>query len=70
MRSRSPMRMRHCFPRGEKREEENRRFGELLVDWIATGSTSGELMPVEQVIERVIGPLAAEVPFCLSSLTG
>ena len=53
----------------ERREEENRRFGELLVDWIATGSTSGELMPVEQVIERVIGPLAARCPFCLSSLT-
>ena len=54
----------------ERREEENRRFGELLVDWIATGSTSGELMPVEQVIERVIGPLAAEVPLLLVVVDG
>ena len=54
----------------ERREEENRRFGELLVDWIATGSTSGELMPVEQVIERVIGPLAAEVPLLFVVVDG
>jgi hypothetical protein len=53
----------------ERREEENLRFGELLTDWIATGSTSGDLLPVEDTIERVIGPLAAEVPVLLSSLT-
>ena len=40
------------------------------MDWIATGSTSGELMPVEQVIERVIGPLAAEVPLLLVVVDG
>lgn len=54
----------------ERREEENRRFGELLVDWTMTGSTSGELMPVEQVIERVIGPLAAAVPLLVVVVDG
>ena len=40
------------------------------MDWIATGSTSGELMPVEQAIERVIGPLAGEVPLLLVVVDG
>ena len=51
--------MRHLLSHvAERREEENLRFGELLGDWIATGSTSGDLLPVENTIERVIGPLA------------
>ena len=54
----------------ERREEENRRFGELLADWIATGSTSGDLLPVEHTIERVIGPLAGEVPVLLVVVDG
>jgi hypothetical protein len=54
----------------DRRETENRRFGELLVDWIATGSTSGDVLPVEQVIERVIGPLAVEAPVLLVVVDG
>ena len=54
----------------ERREEENRHFGELLADWIATGSTSADLMPVEHTIERVIGPLAGEVPVLLVVVDG
>ena len=54
----------------ERREEENLRFGELLADWIATGSTSGDLLPVEHTIERVIGPLAGEVPVLLVVVDG
>lgn len=54
----------------ERREEENHRFGELLADFIATGSTSDELLPVEHTIERVIGPLAIEVPVLLVVVDG
>lgn len=54
----------------ERREEENRHFGDLLADWIATGSTSGELLPVEHTIERVIGPLAGGVPVLLVVVDG
>jgi hypothetical protein len=54
----------------ERREEENRRFGELLVDWIATGSTSGDLLPVENIIERVIAPLAGGVPVLVVVVDG
>ena len=54
----------------DRRENENHRFGELLVDWIKTGSTSGALLPVEEVLERIIGPLASEVPVLVVVVDG
>lgn len=52
------------------REAENQQFGEALVDWIATGSTSGKLLPVEDVIDRVVAPLAGAVPVLLVVVDG
>ena len=54
----------------DRREDENHRFGELLVDWIKTGSTSGALLPVEEVLERIVGPLASEVPILVVVVDG
>ena len=54
----------------DRREDENHRFGELLVDWIKTGSTSDVLLPVEEVLERIIGPLASEVPVLVVVIDG
>ena len=54
----------------DRREDENHRFGELLVDWIKTGSTSDVLLPVEEVLERIIGPLASEVPVLVVVVDG
>ena len=54
----------------DRREDENHRFGELLVDWIKTGSTSDALLPVEEVLERIIGPLASEVPVLVIVVDG
>ena len=54
----------------DRREDENHRFGERLVDWIQTGSTSGALLPVEEVLERIIGPLASEVPVLVVVVDG
>lgn len=52
------------------REAENQRFGEALVDWINTGSTSGKLLPVEEVIDRVVAPLASSVPILFVVVDG
>lgn len=41
------------------REEENRRFGELLANWTKTGSHDQSVIRVEHLIERVVAPLAA-----------
>ena len=54
----------------DRREDENHRFGERLVDWIKTGSTSSALLPVEEVLERIIGPLASKVPVLVVVVDG
>lgn len=42
----------------EARERENRRFGELLAEWLAVGSSSDAVVPVEDVLARAVVPLA------------
>jgi hypothetical protein len=54
----------------ERRERENRRFGAALSSWISTGSTSGELMPVEEVLSRVVAPLAKLAPLLMIVVDG
>jgi len=44
------------------REKAARRFAELLCDWTAAGSTGEDVVPVERVLDEVVGPLAAEAP--------
>jgi len=55
---------------GEEREAENRRFADLLAKWIEAGSPTGTLIPVEEVLERVVAPLAAAGPVLLLVLDG
>lgn len=53
-----------------RREEENRGFGSLLRDWNAAGSEGDGVLPIERVLEVVVGPLAAETPVLLLVLDG
>jgi len=52
------------------REEENRRFGELLANWTKTGSHDRSVIRVEHLIERVIAPLAKRHPVLLVVIDG
>lgn len=42
-----------------RREHVSQRFANLLRDWTAAKTTGGELVPVEQMMERVVAPVAA-----------
>src|SRR5260370_41029384 len=53
-----------------RREEENRRFGPLLRDWNAAGSVGDGFLLIEQVLDAVVDPLAAESPVLLLVLDG
>lgn len=52
------------------REDENRRFGELLANWTKTGSHDASVIPVERFIERVAVPLATARPLLLVVIDG
>ncbi|WP_164104211.1 BREX-2 system phosphatase PglZ [Candidatus Laterigemmans baculatus] len=52
------------------REPQARRFAELARDWTAAGSTGGGVIPVERVLEQLVGPLAADFPVLLMVLDG
>ncbi len=54
----------------EKREEENRRFAELLAKWSEIGAAAGPMVPLEAVLDRVAAPLADENPVLLLVLDG
>lgn len=49
----------------EARDQENRRFGALLAEWTALGSSSDAVIPIEDVLSRVLVPLAEQVPVLL-----
>jgi PglZ domain len=53
-----------------ERERESRRFGELLVDWTAAKSTDNFLVPVEQILERVVAKLATQKPVLVVVVDG
>lgn len=44
----------------DEREEENRRFATFLAGWVAHGSPSDAIVPVEEALARVVLPLAQE----------
>jgi hypothetical protein len=55
---------------GRAREDDNRRFGELLANWSATGSHDASVIPVETVLSRVVAPLAKVHPVLLVVVDG
>ncbi len=55
---------------GRVREDDNRRFGELLANWAVTGSHDTSVIPVEKVLERVVAPLAKAHPVLLVVVDG
>lgn len=52
------------------RERFNRRFGELARGWFEADGTAPSLVPMEQVLERVVAPVAAQSPVLLLVLDG
>lgn len=54
----------------EKREVENKRFGELLVNWIDVGSSGGSVLLVEEVLKEVVAKVARLHPVLLIVMDG
>lgn len=52
------------------RETQALQFAKLLQDWTESGSMRKTLMPVEQILERVVSPLAATHPVLLVIVDG
>jgi hypothetical protein len=52
------------------REDQNRRFAELLCDQVAAGSSARDPLPVERILDEVVAPLAAHAPVLLVLLDG
>jgi len=54
----------------EVREATNRRFAELLADWLDGGSTDRRILGVEEILAEVVAPLASDRPLLLVVLDG
>ncbi len=52
------------------READSLRFAELLRDWTAAKSTDETIVPVEQVLERMVAPIAAAKPVLVVVIDG
>jgi hypothetical protein len=52
------------------REVDSLRFAELLRDWTAAKSTDETIVPVEQVLERMVAPIAAVKPVLVVVIDG
>ncbi len=52
------------------REVDSLRFAELLRDWVAAKSTDESIVPVEQVLERMVAPIAAAKPVLVVVIDG
>jgi GNAT superfamily N-acetyltransferase len=52
------------------REVDSLRFAELLRDWVAAKSTDETIVPVEQVLERMVAPIAAAKPVLVVVIDG
>lgn len=53
-----------------RREAENRRFAELLAGWNNTPASTDGVLPIEGMLEDVVGPWAAKQPVLLLVLDG
>ena len=54
----------------ELREGENRRFAELLADWLKADSSDPRIVGVENVLPGVVAPLARDEPVLLIVMDG
>ncbi len=52
------------------REKQSRRFAELLQDWTASKTTDEMIVPVEQVLDRVVAPIATHKPVLVLVIDG
>lgn len=52
------------------REQQSRRFAELLRDWTASGGNNDGLIPVERALDDLVTPLAAQSPVLLIVVDG
>ncbi|MCY3010887.1 MAG: hypothetical protein NTY42_13725 [Planctomycetota bacterium] len=52
------------------RDVDSLRFAELLRDWTAAKSTDETIVPVEQVLERMVAPIAAAKPVLVVVIDG
>lgn len=52
------------------REKQSYQFAQLLKDWTAIGSTRKSVLPIEQIVETVVAPLAATQPVLLIVIDG
>jgi hypothetical protein len=55
---------------GQVREDDNRRFAELLANWSATGSHDTSVISVEKVLGQIVGPLAKAHPVLMVVVDG
>ncbi|MEQ8638592.1 BREX-2 system phosphatase PglZ [Gimesia maris] len=52
------------------RERQAQHFSQLLADWTSAGSKGNDVIPVEQILEQIVAPLAAEQPVLLIVIDG
>src|SRR5262249_15669155 len=52
------------------REQQAFRFGVLLKDWTAAGSTGEQVFGIEQILSVVVAPLASQTPLLLVIVDG
>ena len=52
------------------REQQSRRFAQLLRDWTASGGSTDGFIPVERALDDLVAPLAAESPILLIVVDG
>jgi hypothetical protein len=52
------------------RERESRRFAELLQDWTASKTSDETIVPVEQLLDRIVAPIATHKPVLVIVVDG
>jgi hypothetical protein len=52
------------------REQQNQAFAELLRDWTEAGSAGEAVLPIENVIDRIIAPVIRDTPLLLILIDG
>ena len=52
------------------RERQSRRFAELLQDWTASKTSDATIVPVEQILDRIVAPIATHKPVLVIVIDG
>lgn len=52
------------------RERQSKRFAELLRDWTASNTSDDTIVPVEQVLDRIVAPIATNRPVLVIVVDG